>query len=78
MGMPRSRHAHTSRTFVHSNLTRNLDDGAFSSPYSLKSAFQRTMTFCNKRDQRSYAQVLSSPCDSLLHKSERWLGSTGK
>ena len=36
---------HPSRTFVNSNFTRNPDHGLFSSPYNLKSAFQRVMAF---------------------------------
>ena len=77
MGMPRSRHAHHSRFFVNSNWNPDLDHGPFSSPGNMKSVFQRAMAFCNKRDGRSYAQALSSKCDSPLHKSDKWSASTG-
>ena len=39
-------------------------------------AFRRAIAFCNRQDQRSYAQVLSSHCDSPFHKSGKWCGST--
>ena len=74
LGMPRSRHAHPSITFVNSNVTKEFVHGPFSSPYILESAFQKAMAFCNKRDQRSYVQVLSSQCDSPLHKADKWSG----
>ena len=45
MGTPIYRHDHPSQTFVNSNFTRNPDHGLFSSPYNLKSAFQRVMAF---------------------------------
>ena len=76
MGMPRSRHAHCSRIF-NSNWNLNLDHGSFSSPGNMKSLFPRAMAFCNKRDGRSYAQALSSKCDSPLHKSDTWSASAG-
>ena len=34
------------------------------------------MAFCNKRDNRSYAQALSSPCDSPFHNTDKWSPST--
>ena len=76
MGMPRLRHAHPSRTFVNSNWGKLPDPGPFSSPGSLKLAFRRAIAFCSRQDQRLYAQVLSSHCDSPFHKSGKWSGST--
>ena len=74
--MPKSRHAHPSRTFINSNWNTNSDHGPFSSPGSLKSVFQRAMAFCNKRDNRFYAQVLSSQCNSSFHNTDKWSPST--
>ena len=54
----------------------NCEHAPFSSPGSLKSVFQRAMAFCNKRDNRSYAQVLSSQCDSPFHNTDKWSSST--
>ena len=76
MGMPRSRHAHPSRTLVNSNWGKHPDPSPFSSPGSLNLAFRRAIAFCNRQDQRLYAQVLSSHCDSPFHKSGKWSGST--
>ena len=73
MGMPRSRHAHHSRFFVNSNWNPDLDHGPFSSPGNMKSVFQRAMAFCNKRDGRSYAQALSSKCDSMYIYIHRYI-----
>ena len=76
MGMPRFRRAHPSRTFVNSNWGKLPDPSPFSSPGSLKLAFRRAIAFCNRQDQRSYAQVLSYHCDSPFHKSGKWSGSS--
>ena len=75
MGMLKSRHAHHSRIFINSNWNTDSEHAPFSSPGSLKSVFQRAMAFGNKRDNRSYAQVLSSQCDSPFHKIDKWSSS---
>ena len=74
--MPKSRHAHPSRTFINSNWNTNYDHGPFSSPGSLKSVFKGPRLFVNKRDNRSYAQVLSSQCDRPFHNTDKWSPST--
>ena len=70
MGMPRSRHAHPSKTFVNLIWGKHPDPGPF------EVGFQGAIAFCNRQDKRSYAQVLSSHCDSPFHESGKWCGST--
>ena len=66
--MPKLRHAHPSREIFNSNVDAHTNLAPFSSPHELKSAFQKAMAFCTKRDERSYAQVLSTQWDRTLHK----------